>query len=471
MRVGVVVCADEPRVAADGAIPIERLCTSPGRLSDLAIEADRLVLVLHPRRFDLAAVQTAVRATGIDPLGVQILEAEPGMDLSRPLCGLRARAAAYAGSEPEHAKPILRGEVTRRGLFRAPRPVYLGAPLVDHATCAAADGCRACVDVCPKGAYRWHQGRIHFNKDVCDPCGRCVTTCPTEAIGNPTLAPAMLAAQIRALLDSSDDPTGLRFVCSRRDVPAQTDQWQDVVVPCTGMVPGTWLIEALLLGAAAVALPGCAENGCHLGLDTLSAPAVDFARAALEAAGLDDHRVRRTAVGDLSEARLDRPDLPEPFTRVGAVAAMLALDSLMGGGFWLEHEGASHGAVSIDAAACTLCSQCAQTCPTNAISAGYDGSAVRLTFDASRCTYCRQCTIACPEIARGAIVAAGVVDPALLRSEPIVINEGTVLMCESCGKPVAPAPMMDRIGELLGEDFSDTMAYLSRRCLDCRGVA
>jgi hypothetical protein len=59
----------------------------------------------------------------------------------------------------------------------------------------------------------------------------------------------------------------------------------------------------------------------------------------------------------------------------------------------------------------------------------------------------------------------------MLRAGRRTINEGTVLLCESCGKPIAPASLMDRIGDLLGDEFDDTMAYLSRRCMDCRTLA
>ena len=35
----------------------------------------------------------------------------------------------------------------------------------------------------------------------------------------------------------------------------------------------------------------------------------------------------------------------------------------------VSHRGASSGVVAIDSAVCTLCAQCAQTCPTGAIAA------------------------------------------------------------------------------------------------------
>lgn len=471
MNVAVVACADEPRIELAGAIEVEGLCTSPAQLASVGLEADRIVVILHEKRYDLAAVQKAMRSQGIDPLGAQILDlpaASDPLDVSLTVAGLQARASAYAGSQPENAKPVLPREVTRRGLLRLPQPVYLAAPVVEHDVCAAADGCRACVDVCPREAYRWHQGRIHFNKDACAPCGRCVSACPTEAISNPSVTPGMLEAQIDALLVQSDTPVGVRFVCSRAERSERADGWHDVTVTCTGMVPGTWLITALLMGAAAVALPGCASSGCPLGLDGHSATAVDFARSALTTAGLEADR----AVGQPA----DRPGMPPiaqlrldaPFTRAGDVATMLSLDDLAEERLEFTHEGASQGIAAIDPQVCTLCAQCAQTCPTGAIAAVYNGSAVTLSFEARSCTNCEQCTIACPEIARDAITVSSTVDTGLLRSGRFPLNEGTVLICESCGKPIAPSPMMDRIGELLGDGFDDTMSYLTTRCLECR---
>jgi ferredoxin len=473
MEPAVVVCADEPRIDVEGAVAVKGLCDSPEQLAHEGIEADRMVLLFHEKRYDLAAVQKSLRSMGIDPLGTQILEVPSSSDpydASLPLVGLLARASAYAGSEPEHAKPAVRGEVTRRGLFRLPQPVYLSAPMIDHDVCAAADGCRACVDVCPQEAYRWHQGRVHFNKDICEPCGRCVAACPTEAITNPAATPRMLKAQIEALLGRTDNPVGVRFVCSRADRLGQDAGWHDVEVTCSGMVPGTWLVSALLMGAAAVALPGCSTSGCPLALDIHSTTAVDFARSALEAAGLDTDRVRTQPLGDPGPAPIAQLHLDAPFTRAGDVATMLGLSELAEGTLELTHEGTSHGLVAINPETCTLCAKCAQTCPTGAIEAGYDGATITLSFAAAACTNCNQCTIVCPEILRGAITVSSTVDTALLKSGRLTVNQGTVLVCESCGKPIAPSSMMNRIGELLGDGFDDTMSYLTRRCLDCRGL-
>ncbi len=474
MNVAVVVCDDEPDIEVEGAVAVSGLCATPALLANEELDAEQAVLVLHEKRYDLAFVQMALRSAGIDPLGTQILDTSgvtTSSELGLALDGLRARAGSYAGSEPEHAKPVLQTAVTRRGLFRPPQPVYVAAPMIDPDICAAADGCRACVDACPQGAYRWHQGRIHFNKDACDPCGRCVTACPTEAITNPALSPRMLEAQVRTLISRSSMPVGVRLVCSRAERLEQTPEWQDVAVVCTGMVPGTWLISILLMGAAGVSLECCTSSGCSLALDTYGETAVAFARSALESAGLDADRVQTRPLGKPASAPIAVLDLEAPFSRAGDVATIIGLNGLTEETLRFTHEGASQGIVTIDPDACTMCTQCAQTCPTGAIEASYDGSVVALSFAAASCTNCRQCTMACPEISRHAITVSSTVDTGLIESGRFTINQGTVLVCESCGKPIAPSSMMDRIGELLDVGFDDTMSYLTRRCLDCRGVA
>lgn len=476
MTTAVLVCADAPRIHYSGAdaAAIKGLCADPGQLALHCSETEQVVLLMHHSDYDLAAVQKALRSVEIDPLGTQIFDV-PGAirspDLEIAVSGLRDRALAFAGSSPEHAKPVLRREVTRRELFRPPQPVYLAAPMVDHGVCAAADGCRACVDVCPQDAYHWNHGRIHFNKDICEPCGRCVAVCPTEAISNAAATPAMLGAQLRALIGHSDVPVGVRFVCSRAHLSDQVSGWYDVAVPCTGMIPGSWLITALLMGAGAVTAASCSGSGCPLDLDEHSRTAIDFARAFLTAASLDPESVPIIAAADAINSPVSRVDVANPFTHTGVVEATLALASLSEAALAFSHPGASLGVVNIDPDACTLCTQCAQTCPPGAILAEYKSEVVSLTFDAASCTNCGQCTIACPEIARGAIVVSGRIDIALLGAGRQTINEGGVLECDSCGKPIAPSSMMDRIGELLGDEFDDTMSYLTRRCMDCRGVS
>jgi hypothetical protein len=59
-------------------------------------------------------------------------------------------------------------------------------------------------------------------------------------------------------------------------------------------------------------------------------------------------------------------------------------------------------------------------------------------------------------------------DTDLLRAGRRVLHEATILRCESCGAPISSVEMMDRIGELLGEEQAGLVPVLSRSCSDCR---
>jgi len=469
MTVTVVACGDHPRIPIDGtgAVIVDGLCTDPGQIRDLDLPWDKVVAVVHRNQHHLPDVQKALRSVDVDPLGAQILSVNGDTDSSAlrvAIAGLRARADAFKLTAPEHAKPVFPKEVTRRGFLKPPIPAYVSAPKVDHGTCAADSGCRACVDACPQGAYRWQAGRIAYAKDACIPCGRCVTTCPTGAIENPAVAPEMLEAQIRALIGAAETNVGIRFVCSRGSIDG-ADGWTDVTVPCTSMVPGSWLLGCLLVGAGAAHAVPCSESGCPLDLDASAIQANDLAHAVLAESGLDASMV----VGELVHQPLVCDSIADPFSSGRAAEVMLAIAATAELEIDVRHPAANTGVVALDPMACTLCGQCAKTCPTNSLVEFYDDTTVTISFDAETCVNCTQCVSACPEISRGAISVTGRIDSALLAAGRQTLNEGEVAVCEICGNVIAPATMMGRIGDILGEEFEATMAVLGNRCIDCRG--
>lgn len=472
MKARVFYCADDPSSAlgVDEATGIENLCEEPGRLVGLNASDNQVVLALHRGRFDLSRVQMALFADGVDPLGAQIVEMNPARThgpgwLGVQVKGVIARGEAFPGSSPEHLKPRLASRVSRRAFLRPPAPVYTAVPLIDPSLCAAEDGCRTCVAECPQEAYRWHGGRIHFNKEACHACGRCVTACPTTAISEPTASPGALLAQVAAMIAASEAPIGIAFLCSRGDVPP-IDGWHTVSVPCTSMVPGSWLVGTLLLGAGSVRAVPCKESGCSLVQDHKVAEASAFARAAAAWVGWDQGRLPRF----FAPISVPGPTaaLESPFSVHGAVEVFTTMADLGDITDSLFAAGAGVGVVRIAAAACTMCSQCVQVCPTGALLSASRGDSISLTFDGRLCTGCGQCTLACPELARGAISVKSRIDPASLAGRQ-TLNEGTVVRCEECGKHIAPERMMSRISEILGEEFAKTSAFLGRRCLDCRG--
>ncbi|MCL1588754.1 MAG: 4Fe-4S dicluster domain-containing protein [Actinomycetia bacterium] len=188
----------------------------------------------------------------------------------------------------------------------------------------------------------------------------------------------------------------------------------------------------------------------------------DIARAILAQTGFEAAMVAGEPLNDeLSGTNL--------FDQQNAVDVMLAFVVSTDTNFTVERNAAQFGEVSIDTTTCTLCGQCAKICPTSALRESYEDEVISISFDAKACVNCRQCIAECPEIRRGAISVRGLIDTRRLAAGRLTLNEGTVASCEICGNAIAPTTMMNRIGDLLGEEFQDTMRMLETRCLDCRG--
>jgi len=474
-RVGTLVCRDGLDAAVLAELPVdtvlaEDLCDRLGAIQDLVNGAERLVLVLHDTRFSRASLQADVRAAGIDPLGVQILDASAFMIPSRVapiLAGARARAAAFTGSGPEHAKPVFDSLLSRRSLFAIPAPAYVAAPAIATEACAAADGCRMCVTTCPQDAYRWLEGRVAYDKDACEPCGRCVTACPTGAIESPAVTPDGIRAQIEAIATAAGAPVGIVFSCSRGQVAAMPDDWYSVTVPCTGMLDASWLCAPLLLGAAAVAALPCSATGCDRGNDDILVSSRSFALRMAAALGFTARMPEELTpltsppLAAFPVAAFSAGAAPEVFAALRAATA--------GDVAVIAGPGSPVGMIAIDAETCTMCTMCSSICPTGALRHAYtDDELLTLSFDTGDCTACEQCLAVCPEIERDAIALEHRVDFNALAEGRVILNEAATLTCQRCGIPIAPVAMMDRIAGLLGDDQA-VMAHLTSLCLNCRG--
>lgn len=479
MTVAVMMCgddlaSDDRAVLAGWSIGIvDDLCRHPIAVTTLEEDVGGLVLVLHADHVSSTDFQAQIRAAGLDPLGVPVLDAgeyagDP-VRLGVAVAGATARAAAFPGSTPAHAKPVFPERFTRRSLFTVPEPSYIAAPAIDSMLCAAGDGCTLCVRACPQQAYTWVEGRIVYDKDVCEPCGLCVTTCPTGAVSNPGATPEALAAQIEAITVASAQPVGVMFRCSRGTTDPVPSDWQVVDVPCTGMLTAPWVVAPLLLGAAQVVVLSCGVTGCDRALDEAAEMAVDFASELLIAMGIAADRVAMKPA-PITAAPLPGLPIDKPFGPRAAAGVYAGLRTAAHSDVAeVAGPAAMLGVVSIDSRVCTMCTMCVQRCPTGALAGDHsDDGELMISFDPVDCTACDQCVEVCPEVARGAIAVDHRVDFAALATGRVELNRSATHTCERCGQPVAPTAMMDRISDILGEDPA-LMDHLTRLCLACRG--
>jgi ferredoxin len=273
------------------------------------------------------------------------------------------------------------------------------------------------------------------------------------------------------MLDAADGPIGVAFVCQRRSHYVTASDWFEIELPCTGMVPATWPLAALLLGAGGAAIVSCSANGCDLGHDERVSDSIALAKALLASAGVDSARVSGHP-GLVSEPLAEGTGLHDPFGVHGPAEVVLALEGASSAAQPISAKGpaARLGVVEIDTSVCTLCLACTETCPTGALAHDRSNGQVAVTFDASSCTACAQCVPVCPELERGAIRLRHRVDSAQLAAGRRSLAESTTMHCESCGQPIASTAMLNRIGSILGEEHAATVRYLKRRCMDCRGA-
>lgn len=464
--------------------------------------AERLVLGLGPGERAVAEIQTQVRKAGLDPLGVVLL-AHATLLAPEPVATERAKlllaaavaaARAFTGSRPEHLKGSLSIAVSRRALFKLAVREYRAVPAPLPSRCAAAQGCRVCVDTCPLDAIRVRDGRVELSKSSCESCGLCVSACPSEALTFPGHSLAELDAQITTLLDPTLgdlEPRGILFVCrqSAPSLEASIERgsrypagWLPVRVPCAGSVSLGLMLYCLALGADGVGIAACRDQ-CQVGQGAVVAERVAFCQDLLRQIGAQSDRVKLCPIGsdDASVWALPAPTgVPPARHLVGtasrdrriAARALLALAQAHGGpdDLILTDAQAPFGIVDLDVDGCTACEACTSTCPTGALAADRQADAVSITFDSALCTACGVCVPRCPEADRAVLRLDRAVDLGRLRAGRTVLYRDQAARCLSCGAPVAPTGMMARLAELLGDQYAALAPTITRYCLDCRGA-
>ncbi len=488
---------------------VPQLCTArPAGLPDLlaALAVDRIVFGLCREQRHLERIAAQVRQAGLDPLGLETVNLGVAIvgptdpetatrTARRLLAGAVAKVRSYPGSSVDNVKPRLPHRLSRRGFLGLPLLTYETVPSILRHQCAAERGCTLCAQACPHGALQPQDGEIVLEKMRCQSCAFCVTTCPREALFFPGSTSAQIEAQVRALLAPEPgevQPYGLLYVCEEvaTTLAAVQPGWLPVRLPCVAMVPPTWYLAPLLLGASVVGVLPCSAH-CPPALTQTIEERVQFAQHFLQAVGFPSDLIQFRPI-DASGPVAERSDIqslrryPEPpgavfslqpkiiasllleLARLGSDPSGASSPSQQGA---VAHHAAPLGIVQIDQAVCTACGLCAAICPTEALQAETTAEHWTLRFEAASCIACAQCVSVCPEQTRGAIRVHRMISWEQLLAGPRVLAQDRVTRCVRCGASIAPARMVDRVMALLGNESPGLRENLAQYCASCRFIA
>jgi F420-non-reducing hydrogenase iron-sulfur subunit len=240
-------------------------------------------------------------------------------------------------------------------------------------------------------------------------------------------------------------------------------------VMCSGRVDPLFILQAFALGADAVLVTGCHPGDCHYTSGNLHARRrVDFMEQVLDRLGLSGRlemcyisaaeatrfqqvmsetveRVRRLGPSPLSPSS---PQLPphkrEAFRALlRHLADRLAADLPTKASVPEELVAEGYGEPVYDRELCIGCGACAASCPQQNIELT-DADATRtISRFHSRCVRCATCEEVCPVDAVKVVPRFDLAD--FLSDERRAAVELRLVVCERCGRPVAPQKQLEHL--------------------------
>ncbi len=230
--------------------------------------------------------------------------------------------------------------------------------------------CERCVTRCPTGALGWRDGALTLLAERCTGCGICLFVCPADALEN--LAPLQRHYHDGVLLGRLRCRSPLKSCCSG--------------IRITVSAPSRWICRSPRTGCARSASLTCdcasaanrAGSACRSARCRAGRSAVCWASRANAGACRIVLGARRAA-GALCNAGSATLDTTRCLL-CGACEKACATGSIT----------FSEQALTLDPARCTGCGDCAAVCPADAVrmDAGDTGAAIRYTLYHARCAQC-----------------------------------------------------------------------------------
>jgi len=485
----VLVIGDDPSaldVASSLAAPLQAVVFAPGAKG----EANGIPRIVGGRVTRLEGHLGAFRAhaasaSGDADIGAFSPHAEGTFDLVLDLCSnpLIARSVAPPGYHAPGADPARQREAIDSlsrlvGLFAKPRFFIYEPDLCAHGSRGLA-GCTKCLGVCGAAAIRSAGERIAVDANLCQGCAACTLACPTGALSFARPAREEMLVKLDAAIREARLRCATPFAlvvhaAADRDMvkaAAEGKSWAVLEAePLLAFGEELWL-ASFVLGASRVAL----VHGDSLPPESTTLLVARIAAANNLLGGSAVPRViavvpnaLAAGVGEPAPAMPMGPGAIHLDPRLKRGITMDALSYLDPGAKALGSQ-AAFGTIVVDDKRCTLCSGCANVCPTGAVrfAAAPEAS---LSFAEEACIQCGLCATACPE---DAITLEPRLADAKTRGQARVLVQDAAAKCLECGAPFMPRRLLEsslaKFGAELGLAGKDLERL--RLCPGCRQTA
>jgi ferredoxin len=410
---------------------------------------------------------------------------------------IKGQKVLAASKEAKIYKTLLpqNQRLNRRAFFKIPLKLHPRmVPSIKTEICKTSQGCKVCVDECPKKALFRLGQKIQLEPSKCNACGACVTSCPSSAFQLPFASQKKILAEVNALAKTNTHTLNPRIVLyscrggrkyfnsQNFTSPPYPPNMLVENIPCMASLNPFILLKTLELGAEAVGLIHC-ENECECGYQfSKMHESLEISREILRYFNVAPSRIFSVEPRDKLNFSNQLTKLNEKILSLGphnlndekahATPNLLSLVKRFS-----EKSNSFHPneplryiklpflSIKVNQDSCTMCGICVNRCPTKALNLIQKDLKITLSFDYNLCIACHDCITVCPD---QALSSERILD--IRKSSPTtVLNFDKMITCERCKEPFTFSKKTHQIIRLSSN--SETYDQLiSKFCSKCRLV-